>query len=256
MIFTNGYQALVNTEMAKEPRVNVKCATCGNDTTTTERCFLKNKTGNFFCNIKCRNLFGSLGKKIVNCLNCGIEMEVLVSRINSGHGKFCSKRCRSKWETENKSGINSPIYRKIKCICSYCGKEKMIYRCLAGKSKNNFCNNECHAKWRSEHIIGENNPNWNPNISDLERKSRRERKINVEYKNWRIKIFERDNFTCVYCGSRESGTLNAHHIIPFSKDKSLRFELSNGITLCKKCHKKEHDRLRKLSNENYDLFTV
>ncbi len=73
--------------------------------------------------------------------------------------------------------------------------------------------------------------------------------------NWIKSVYARDKYTCQKCGKKHV-KLNAHHIIPFSKDKSLRTEITNGITLCVKCHRKEHERLRELSNENYDLFTV
>jgi len=54
----------------------------------------------------------------------------------------------------------------------------------------------------------------------------------------------RDNFTCIWCGIRNeeglgfSVKLNADHIKPFALFPDLRFELSNGRTLCEDCHKK------------------
>ena len=59
-----------------------------------------------------------------------------------------------------------------------------------------------------------------------------------------MSVFKRDNFTCQKCGivGRE---LNAHHIKPYAKYKELRYELSNGITLCEDCHKLVHKRRTK-----------
>jgi len=56
-----------------------------------------------------------------------------------------------------------------------------------------------------------------------------------EYREWRIKVFKRDNWTCQVC-KKIGGDLEAHHIKPFAKFKELRFELDNGVTLCKLCH--------------------
>jgi len=59
----------------------------------------------------------------------------------------------------------------------------------------------------------------------------------IAYKSWRKKVFGRDNYTCVWCGKRGS-QIHADHIKPFADYPELRFELSNGRTLCIECHKK------------------
>ncbi len=53
---------------------------------------------------------------------------------------------------------------------------------------------------------------------------------------WRKSVFERDNYTCQIC-KKQGVTLNADHIKPFAYYPELRFELSNGRTLCISCHK-------------------
>lgn len=60
-----------------------------------------------------------------------------------------------------------------------------------------------------------------------------------EYREWRKKVFERDNYICSFCQS-QSKKLNAHHVKPWKSYPDLRFDISNGITLCESCHKKLH----------------
>lgn len=59
----------------------------------------------------------------------------------------------------------------------------------------------------------------------------------AEEREWRTRVFERDNWTCQECGAH-GVRLNADHIKPFGTHPESRFELSNGRTLCEPCHRK------------------
>ncbi len=74
-----------------------------------------------------------------------------------------------------------------------------------------------------------------------------------EYRTWRKAVLSRDNSTCRKCGTQETGKkIHAHHIIEWDDDPSLRFEVSNGLTLCSACHLREHfnswDAIRNQTN--------
>lgn len=64
----------------------------------------------------------------------------------------------------------------------------------------------------------------------------------MEYKDWRKKVFERDNYTCVLCkaknGEGKAVVLNADHIKQFAYHPELRSDIANGRTLCVGCHRK------------------
>ena len=63
----------------------------------------------------------------------------------------------------------------------------------------------------------------------------------VEFLLWREEVYKRDNWTCQKCGVR-GGKIHPHHIQNFADHPDLRFEVSNGITLCAKHHKEFHNR--------------
>lgn len=84
---------------------------------------------------------------------------------------------------------------------------------------------------------GERGSNWQGGVSK-ENKVLRNR---IEYRLWREAVFARDNWTCQVCHTK-GVFLNAHHIEHFAKVPELRVTISNGITLCKDCHKAVHKK--------------
>jgi len=57
------------------------------------------------------------------------------------------------------------------------------------------------------------------------------------YKEWRKKVYTRDNHSCQWPGCNKKTGLNAHHIKTWANYPALRFVVDNGITLCKLHHK-------------------
>jgi 5-methylcytosine-specific restriction endonuclease McrA len=89
---------------------------------------------------------------------------------------------------------------------------------------------------KGKHIFynkGALNNNRKGGITPINEKIR----TSVEYKLWRKAVFERDNYTCVWCFEK-GGILHADHIKPFAYYPELRFAIDNGRTLCKSCHEK------------------
>jgi len=58
---------------------------------------------------------------------------------------------------------------------------------------------------------------------------------------WKDTVKKRDGNKCLKCEKTEN--LSCHHIKPWKKYPELRFEVSNGMTLCKVCHGKEEGHL-------------
>lgn len=54
---------------------------------------------------------------------------------------------------------------------------------------------------------------------------------------WRRRVYERDDYTCQGCFVR-GVKLQAHHIKSWANFPDLRYEVSNGLTLCIECHKR------------------
>lgn len=89
---------------------------------------------------------------------------------------------------------------------------------------------------------GEKSHLWKGGITPINHKIR----TSLEYKLWRESVFTRDNFTCIWCGDKTSGNLNADHIKPFAYFPELRFAIDNGRTLCIDCHKTTETYLKRV----------
>lgn len=90
-------------------------------------------------------------------------------------------------------------------------------------------------EWRkkvSKAQLGYKSHLWEGGKTPVHKKIRQ----SLQAKLWREEVFRRDDFTCQICKNR-GGILNADHIKPFAYYPELRFELSNGRTLCVSCHK-------------------
>jgi len=98
--------------------------------------------------------------------------------------------------------------------------------------------------------LKQNNPSFNMAIKEkisksllsywdeIGRKAKRYHHArNTKYKEWRDTVFKRDDYTCRDCG-KKGEYLEAHHIKSWSKYPQLRYDITNGLTLCKKCHKR------------------
>lgn len=95
---------------------------------------------------------------------------------------------------------------------------------------------------------------YNHNLTDDERLNRRNL---VEVREWRKAVYERDGYKCDICG-KVGASLNAHHLNCWSVYPDQRFDVSNGITLCRADHKAFHDYMggprKECKLEDYMLF--
>ena len=117
----------------------------------------------------------------------------------------------------------------------------MLISCETGKPMELSGNEKYIGGWvkqncrfKIEHK-GENHWNWKGGKTTENQQERN----SAAYAAWRKAVFIRDGFTCQICG-QVGGDLNAHHIKPFAQFPDLRFDESNGVTLCKRCHYEVH----------------
>lgn len=156
--------------------------------------------------------------EVIKCI-CGNEFYVRKSVVKKRN--FCSKDCMRLIPTT-----------KLKLTCRECGKEYLTYRSQVKHRGSSFCSLKCGGDYKSKAQFREKNHAWKGGISPEHHRIRESK----QFKNWRKAVFERDNYTCQFCGIKGS-YLEPDHIKPFAYFKELRFDITNGRTLCKPCHK-------------------
>lgn len=214
------------------------CLGCRKEFTTVNK---KQK----FCSKECRN---NHNKEEVFCDCCGKLIKLKKSRIKKSNHHFCSNECCGKW----KIGNNHPLYNKEEVLCDYCGEPIKLPKSRIKNRVHHFCSTECHGKWKSENKKSENNPNWNPNLTDEERITKRNYE---EYNDCIKQVLERDDYTCQVTGKR-GGKLEVHHLNCYSDFKEGRTDINNCITLSKEIHRLFHKIYGKKHNtkEQFEEF--
>lgn len=152
------------------------------------------------------------GGLIVSCFECSSLIKKSPHYIERSKRSFCSRACyyeSKKGNPVNELGKKLPLATRLKMSIAR---------------------------------VGQNNPNWQGGLSLLSRGERYIAMSRAKYKEWRKNVFERDNYTCQNCGTRcgegRDVVLNADHIKQWAYYPKLRYEISNGITLCLPCHRK------------------
>lgn len=162
---------------------------------------------------------------IKKCLSCEKEFETrpyLVEKRN--RGKYCSPSCY--WNA--KVGTRRNL---VELMCGECGKKMIKNLYHLNRNEGKYCSRDCVGKANARLRSGKNHWNWKGGISPRVLNSKK-------YKNWRMAVFQRDGFRCVWCGYDKGRILQADHIKPWSIYIKLRYKINNGRTLCRPCHMK------------------
>lgn len=199
-----------------------------------------------------------------SCLHCGStitklprhSMKTWETRV-----KFCSRVCtyafikddpewrrkqslahkgktRGPHSEETKEKIRRTLTRLAPSVCETCGKKvtRGYKRC-----KRHRIFTESMRRNIGNANRGEKSQWWKGGITPINKHIRN----SVRYLQWRKTVMERDDYTCVLCGKR-GGDLEADHIKPFAYYPDLRFDITNGRTLCEPCHKETETYALKL----------
>ena len=191
--------------------------------------------------------YNNTSTKVKYICSCGNESEITVSSfINGRRCEKCGRIKSGNSNTINFNEIKDYINNDSGNYCKLLSEEKeykntktlLKIKCKCGNEfETSFANFKHENKRQCNKCSLEQNSGENSNLWKGGTSSERDRIKNTEeYKQWRESVFKRDNYTCQCCKDNKGNNLEAHHIENFSSNEDLRFNINNGITLCKKCH--------------------
>lgn len=159
-------------------------------------------------------------ERSISCKKCG-----KVFKTNDVRRKFCGYACANKSKDEKrqkrtkryedrnklKYGISDRDPSVLSYKCRNCGSRFTRYKSQVLKRGVGFCSVDCRVQ--------------------AQRDRKPTDKMLIDLWSKAVKCY--DGHKCAYCGKEQY--LNSHHIFSRS-NKSTRYDLNNGITLCAGCH--------------------
>lgn len=136
---------------------------------------------------------------------------------------------KEKIRAANIGRIHAPITEEVRAKCS-----------TGRKGKDAWNKGKSHPK-----ITGDKHPFW---IKDRNKLAKRQERNDSAYVEWRKSVWQRDNYKCRINDASCKGRLETHHIFGWSKFPELRYEITNGITLCNHHHPKKRAEENRLIN--------
>ena len=201
------------------------------------------KHGARFCSRACYDAYRTESRPL--CVHCG-------SRVKAGYIKqaknhFCSTECRS------------AFYQPKHKPCINCGRVFTAIKFRFGKwastNSGKTCSAKCHNEWIrnnperkrkiSDAFTGAKHPNWQGGKSAINLRVHR----GSGWERLAEKARDRDGRVCMLCGKTEADNgrkMDVHHIVTYHDINNAKKanRLSNLISLCKSCHKKEEHKIQ------------
>lgn len=205
------------------PQGTFRCQQCGIEFTDKYR-----KKRRQFCSVSCRQSY--LNHPSRNPAKRP-EVRAKISATSKGH-KRCVGRILSPKIRQKISEANTGKKRSLDSIKkgSETLKRNRILRGSPTPAQQRY--------YKQSRPGGSHHWNWKDGIS----KQRDKEYKSSEYLAFRKAVLVRDDYTCQGCGIRngfgKNVRLEVHHIKSYGEHPELRFDVNNGITLCRSCHNK------------------
>lgn len=177
------------------------------------------------------------------CPYCDTSKEMSASRAKLN--RTCGQKdCRDRAPQGSGHGNKGRRTSEPRFVCPYCDTEvnrppsqtRLLRTCGSIPCRDRYFAEVGHGNRGNPGLRGADNPAWKGGVDAEHHRGRSSRAAQM----WRRGVVTRDNSTCQQCQSRVN--LVAHHLKSWIEFPELRFDISNGITLCEPCHAGAHNK--------------
>lgn len=142
--------------------------------------------------------------------------------------------------------------KRVRYKCDNCGK--IIDIDYSDYTAKNFGLGDFCKQCSCVYVSGERCHMWNHNLTDEERYAQNiSLRATKDKKKFVKKVLLRDNYKCLKCGNN-TRDLQVHHLDGWHWCKERRYDVSNGATLCTKCHQNFHMMYGNKNNTKEQFF--
>lgn len=159
-----------------------------------------------------------------------------IRQSNLGKKHIISKEGLKKMRVKNYDVWNKGTFKTYKIICGTCSIEVDTTQ----KNKK-YCSEDCYHKSTKR----EKSYRW---IKDRTKVKLDTDRGGPLHKQWSKDVKSRDMWKCKVNDETCSKVIQAHHILSWKDSVDLRYEISNGITLCSIHHPRKREDEKRLSD--------
>ena len=175
------------------------------------------------------------------CYNC--KKQYQIPNCRKDNSRFCSLKCNTEYRSKHPEDFGG--FKK-----GHKGykNKPWLGKKMSEKTKQKISDSMSGRRLTKEHrekLRGSNHHNWKGGKTSINNRIRGRHQR--ELHEWKMKVLKRDDFTCQVCDRNDIDVFAHHKEFLTEFNPETWFNVDNGLTVCRSCHKKLHLEIGKVT---------